>query len=60
MDRQPWVNWEAAGAPTLHDRLKMRLRDILATHRPPPLPDGAEEKIRAILQAAGAREEQRR
>jgi trimethylamine--corrinoid protein Co-methyltransferase len=55
MDRQPWVNWEAAGSPTMHDRLKARLREILATHKPPPLPDGAAEKIEAILQAAEAR-----
>jgi trimethylamine--corrinoid protein Co-methyltransferase len=55
MDRQPWVNWEAAGSPTMHDRLKARLREILATHKPPPLPDDAAEKIEAILQAAEAR-----
>ena len=55
MDRQPWVNWEAAGSTTMHDRLKARLREILATHKPPPLPEGAAEKIEAILQAAEAR-----
>jgi trimethylamine--corrinoid protein Co-methyltransferase len=59
MDREPWVNWETAGSPTMHDRVQARLREILATHKPLPLPDGAAEKIKAILQAAEAREEQR-
>ena len=56
MDRQPWINWEAAGSQTMYDRVKARLREILATHKPPPLPDGAAEKIEAILQAGEARE----
>lgn len=55
-DRAPWVNWEAAGAPTMHDHVKARLHQILATHQPPPLPAGAADKIAAILQAAEARE----
>jgi len=56
MDRQPWVNWQAAGAHPMLDRIRAKLREILATHQPPPLPDGAAEKIEAILQAAEARE----
>jgi trimethylamine--corrinoid protein Co-methyltransferase len=60
MDRRPWVNWEAAGALTMYDRTQGRLREILATHKPPPLPDGAAEKIKAVLQAAEAREEKKR
>ncbi len=55
MDREPWENWEAAGSQTMNDRVKARLREILATHEPPPLPEGAAEKIEAILQAAEAR-----
>jgi anti-sigma factor ChrR (cupin superfamily) len=38
------------------ERIKARLRDILATHKPPPLPDGAADEIKAILQAAEARQ----
>jgi trimethylamine--corrinoid protein Co-methyltransferase len=57
MDRDPWVNWEAAGAQTMIDRIEERMHEILATHKPPPLPDGAEEKIQAILDAAQARAE---
>ncbi len=60
MDHQLWVNWEAAGSHTMNDRIQARLREILATHKPPPLPDGAAEKIEAILQAAEARSEERK
>jgi trimethylamine--corrinoid protein Co-methyltransferase len=56
MDRDKWVNWEAAGALSMHDRIKAKLRHILETHTPAPLPDGAAAKIAAILQAAEARE----
>jgi len=56
MDRQPWVNWQTAGAQTMLDRIRAKLREILVTHQPPPLPDGAAEKIEAILQAAEERE----
>jgi trimethylamine--corrinoid protein Co-methyltransferase len=58
MDRKAWVNWEAAGSQTMNDRIQARLREILATHRPPPLPDGAAEKIEAILKGADVRERQ--
>ena len=60
MDREPWVNWQAAGAQTMLERIRARLREILATHQPPPLPDGAAEEIEAILQAAEAREGEER
>jgi len=55
MDRNAWVNWEAAGSPTMPDRIRVRVREILATHRPPPLPDGAAAKIEAVLAAAEER-----
>jgi trimethylamine--corrinoid protein Co-methyltransferase len=55
-DREPWVNWETAGSPVMHDRIRARLREILDTHQPPPLPEGAAEKIDAILAQAEARQ----
>lgn len=55
MDRQRWVNWQAAGASTMHERVRARVRHILATHTPPPLPPGVAEKIEAVLRAAAAR-----
>ncbi len=56
MDRQPYDNWLAAGAKTMNDRIHARVMKILATHQPPSLPEGAAEKIEAILQAAEARQ----
>lgn len=55
-DRRPWALWQEQGAPTVDDRIRARLGKILATHRPPPLPDGAAEQIEAILLAAGRTE----
>jgi trimethylamine--corrinoid protein Co-methyltransferase len=55
-DRHPWVNWEAAGSKTTADRIKARLHDILANHTVPPLPEGVEAEIQAILKNAEERE----
>jgi trimethylamine--corrinoid protein Co-methyltransferase len=55
MDRGAWVTWQAAGAQTMHDRIKARLRQILGGHQPPPLPPGAAERIEEVLSAAEAR-----
>ena len=35
MDRQPWDVWEAAGSKTATDRIRAKLRKILARHTPP-------------------------
>lgn len=56
LDRQPWDLWAAAGSPTTGDRIRARLRQILAEHQPPPLPEGAAARIEAILLAAEARQ----
>jgi trimethylamine--corrinoid protein Co-methyltransferase len=55
MDRHAWVSWEAAGAQTMNDRIKIRLHEILATHKPLPLPAGVAERIDAILAEAEVR-----
>jgi trimethylamine--corrinoid protein Co-methyltransferase len=55
-DREPWVNWEQAGSLTTLDRVRAKLRGILANHQPAPLPAETDAHIRAILQAAEARE----
>ncbi|GAB4400654.1 MAG: glycine betaine--corrinoid protein methyltransferase [Anaerolineales bacterium] len=55
-DRDPWVNWEKASSLTTLDRIRAKLRNILANHRVPPLPAEAESRIHAILEAAEARE----
>lgn len=58
MDRSPWEDWDRRGAETMTDRIKARLQTILSTHEPPPLPDGATERIEAILREAEARSAQ--
>ena len=50
MDRQPWIQWESNGSPSMLDRIQAHIREILKTHVPHPLPDGALEKIAAILE----------
>jgi trimethylamine--corrinoid protein Co-methyltransferase len=55
MDRDAWILWEAAGSRTMRGRIKTRLREILATHRPPPLPEAAAATIDGILATAEAR-----
>jgi trimethylamine--corrinoid protein Co-methyltransferase len=55
MDRDPWENWMARGRPTMLDRVKERVRTILNTHVPPPLPGGVQGEIEAILRAAEGR-----
>jgi trimethylamine--corrinoid protein Co-methyltransferase len=49
MDRQPWNQWERNGSLSMLERIQSRIREILETHVPHPLPDGALEKINAIL-----------
>jgi trimethylamine--corrinoid protein Co-methyltransferase len=55
MDREPWVIWDGAGRRTMEDRIRARLRRILDSHEPPPLPDTVSEKIAEILAVAEAR-----
>jgi trimethylamine--corrinoid protein Co-methyltransferase len=55
LDRDAWVLWEAAGSQTMRDRIRTRLREILAGHRPPPLPAAVAARIDEILAAAEAR-----
>jgi trimethylamine--corrinoid protein Co-methyltransferase len=50
MDRQPWNQWANSGSLSMLDRIQARIREILETHTPQPLPDGAVEKIAAILE----------
>jgi trimethylamine---corrinoid protein Co-methyltransferase len=54
-DRTPWALWEAAGRPAMQGAIKTRLRRILETHLPPPLPAGAAAEIEAILGQAEER-----
>lgn len=55
IDRDSWDAWQAAGSPTMRSRIRKRLQQILADHRPPPLPDRVQESIDSILEAAEKR-----
>lgn len=55
MDRQRYVNWEAAGSTTMSMRIRARLDRILASHTPPPLPADVLAQIQAVLDEAEAR-----
>ena len=55
LNGQPWDVWEAAGSKTATDRIRAKLKKILARHTPLALSDGAAEKIAAILREAEAR-----
>jgi trimethylamine--corrinoid protein Co-methyltransferase len=54
-DRATWEDWEAGGRQTPRDRARERARSLLASHVPPPLPDGVGAELDAIV-AAFARE----
>jgi trimethylamine--corrinoid protein Co-methyltransferase len=56
MDRNAWSIWQAKGAQTTVDRVRAKLRTILDTHQPVPLPEGTTGEIGAMLRAAEARE----
>jgi trimethylamine---corrinoid protein Co-methyltransferase len=54
-DRDPWVLWQAAGAPSMRDNVRARMAHILATHHPTPLAPDVEAAIAEVLRAAEAR-----
>ncbi|HEY5386402.1 MAG TPA: trimethylamine methyltransferase family protein [Thermoleophilia bacterium] len=49
--RSPYAAWAAAGQHEL-ERAAATVDEILATHRPLPLPPGADEKIEQVIAAA--------
>ena len=52
MDRLRYSAWKEAGCPTLGDRLRERVREILATHKVPPLDGALEAEIENMLRRA--------
>jgi trimethylamine--corrinoid protein Co-methyltransferase len=55
LDRDPYAVWEKKGRKSFEERVNESLQKILASHQPPPLPDGVEQKIRVILDEAERR-----
>jgi trimethylamine--corrinoid protein Co-methyltransferase len=51
-DRNNREDWELNGKPDSYDKALTRAREILNTHEPAPLPPGAAEQIRSIVDEA--------
>ena len=51
-DRNNREDWELKGKPDSYDKALARAREILDTHKPAPLPPGAVEQIRSIVDEA--------
>jgi trimethylamine--corrinoid protein Co-methyltransferase len=51
--REAWEEWEARGRPDAANRARERLRHILAEHRPTPLPEADQQRIREVIAAHG-------
>jgi trimethylamine--corrinoid protein Co-methyltransferase len=49
IDRRVREDWEASGSQTLYERATDKARQILAAHRPEPLPESVAEELRAII-----------
>ncbi len=52
IDRRVREEWAAQGSSTIYERATERAREILETHQPPPLPEAAQEEMRAIIAEA--------
>jgi trimethylamine--corrinoid protein Co-methyltransferase len=52
LNRDNYDNWLRNGSRTLEDRANARVLEILNSHTPAPLPDGAREVIAAVLARA--------
>jgi len=48
--RESWEEWEAEGRPEPRDRARERARQILAEHRPHPLPDGVDGRLIEVIE----------
>ena len=54
IDRRTREDWEAAGCTDIYERAMEEDRYILENHKPDPLPDGAAETIRSIVEESEA------
>jgi trimethylamine--corrinoid protein Co-methyltransferase len=49
IDRRGMEEWRASGGKDIYIRATQAARDILDTHKPEPLPEGAAAKIKSII-----------
>ena len=50
-DRDTWEEWEAAGRPSPRERARERARQLVAEHRPDPLPEDIETELLRVIAA---------
>jgi len=48
MNRQPIATWQAAGQPTMEDRVRDEVRKIVETHQPEPLAGSILEEVQRL------------
>ncbi len=48
-DRKPYDTWEKAGAKDIVKVAKEKVKEILASHKPEPIPKDVQEEISQIL-----------
>lgn len=58
LDRNPYNIWLSKGGISTEELIADKVNKILDTHQPPPMPEGAGEKIREILAVAETREKE--
>jgi trimethylamine--corrinoid protein Co-methyltransferase len=49
-DRSNWEDWESKGRPEPKAKAIARAKEIIQTHQPYPLPDGASDEIRRVVE----------
>jgi trimethylamine--corrinoid protein Co-methyltransferase len=57
IERGDYAQWQAQGSKTLGERAAERVDEILAQHRPTPLPEAAARKVAGIVQRAAVGED---
>jgi len=51
-DARPYATWKEAGAKTVVDRAREKVKEILKTHKPEPLDTNVREKLTTIIKNA--------
>lgn len=51
-DRQNHEGWSSGGAQTMRERARVRIQEILANHKPEPLPEDTQAELHAIIERA--------
>jgi trimethylamine--corrinoid protein Co-methyltransferase len=49
-DKGNYSQWERRGATTMEERAAQKVEEILASHKPEPLPPGVQQEIRRIVE----------